>query len=156
MKIDPITKFTVWCSGANFKILELCPSRSLLMYSSIGTNILLNSTLAGLASFYLILLVFKSYFVSIFSSLLFALMIFNLDRLIANPPPASYVLADRDEKFHRISQAIPRIILAVLTAFIIALPFQVKIFEEEINNHIRQAISLDIINRIPNNNTAEA
>jgi Domain of unknown function (DUF4407) len=127
-----IKNIFLFCSGANRSVLEECPSEE-TKYVGIGATIFFTAVLAGLSGGYALYTVFLSYGVAIPFGLLWALMIFNLDRVI--------ISGMRKQKAFRLDllSAAPRFLLATLLAVVISRPLELKLFEREIQAQMAQA-----------------
>ena len=118
--------FFLFCSGIHSSILK----RSIIdtnKYVGIGTTIFFTGVFAAIAASFAIYSVFHSYFISIAFGILWGLMIFNLDR---------YIVMSMKKKGTVVKEffaASPRIILALLIAFVISKPLELKIFQSEIS-----------------------
>jgi hypothetical protein len=123
--MQKITDFFLWCSGADRRILEKCPSET-SKYVGIGATIFFTGLFAAASGGYALYTIFDSVWIASFFAILWGLMIFNLDRFI--------VCSMRKEGNGRreLLMAAPRIILAVLISIVIAKPLELKIFQKEI------------------------
>jgi len=124
-----ISRFLWRCAGANVEILESKTTEH-AKYTSIGMAIIVTAILAGFSGAYAIHTVFQLYWVSVPFGLFWGGTIFNLDRLV--------VLSIR--KQGKISSelltAAPRIAFAVVLGVIVAVPLELKIFEEEVQREV--------------------
>jgi len=135
-----ITKFLIFCSGADSEILKECPSIESNKYASIGIMVLVTGIFAFISGFYTLYSLFNqeyniSYVIGL--SLLWSLLVFSLDRYLVSSMRKRYSL--RAQVF----VALPRIIIALLISIIIAKPFEVKIFENRIVAHINEIKSAE-------------
>jgi hypothetical protein len=71
--------------------------------------------------------VFDDSYIAIEFGVVWALLIFNLDRFIVS------TIRKRDRFGSELLQASPRIVLAIIIAIVISKPLEIKIFEKEIN-----------------------
>ena len=124
-----INRFLLLCSGSSLTILRRCPTEN-TKYAGIGATIFFTGLMAGLASGFAVYTVFEDYLLAGIFGFLWGLMIFNLDRLIVSG------MRKRTGGWQEFRLAIPRIILAVLIAIIIARPLEMRIFQKEINNEL--------------------
>lgn len=120
-----IAGFFIFCSGANISVLEECPTEK-TKYAGVGATIFFTAILAGLSGGYALFTVFQSLWLSIPFAFLWALMIFNLDRVIVSGMRKQKSFS-RDVLF-----ASPRILLAMLLAVVISKPLELKLFEKEV------------------------
>jgi uncharacterized protein DUF4407 len=126
-----IKNFLLFCSGANRSVLAQCPSEE-TKYAGIGATIFFTAVLAGLSGGFALYTVFLSLWVAVPFGLLWALMIFNLDRVII-----SGMRKQRD--FRRdLLYASPRFVMATLLAIVISKPLELRLFDREITAEIDQ------------------
>lgn len=123
-------KFFWICSGADVDVLSACPKSEQEKFAGIGATVFFTAVMAFLSGSYALYTVFDGVLVSIFFGLIWGLLIFNLDRFIV-----STMRKGKGFKTEFI-QASPRIILAVLIAFVISKPLELKIFEKEIDREM--------------------
>ncbi|NNE27592.1 MAG: DUF4407 domain-containing protein, partial [Saprospiraceae bacterium] len=122
--------FFLLCSGANESILKKTPTE-INRFVGIGATIFFTGVFAAIASAYAIHTVFNNYFISMFFGLLWGLMIFNLDRYIVS------TIKKKGSFFRDLSSVVPRLVLAILIAVVIAKPLELKVFETEIEAEIQ-------------------
>ena len=79
--MSAIGNFFIFCSGANSKILESCPTEK-AKYQGIGATIFFTAVLATFSGGYAIHFVFNNLAFSIPFGILWGVIIFNLDRYI--------------------------------------------------------------------------
>ena len=127
--MNKVKEFFWFCSGATAALLKKCPTEN-SKYTGIGATVLFTGIFAALSGGYALYTVFDSYFPAILFGLLWGAMIFNLDRFIVS----SIKKEGRPRK--EFFTAIPRIILAVLLAFVISKPLEMKMFETEIEGEL--------------------
>lgn len=124
-----LQNFFLVCSGAEKSILKRTPTE-INRYTGIGATIFFTGLFAFAAAGYALYTVFGSVYSAILFGLLWGLMIFNLDRYIVS------TMRKKSKFFKDFAMVVPRIVLAVLIAFVIAKPLELKIFESEINAEI--------------------
>ena len=124
-----ITSFFLFCAGADQSILKRTPT-DVNKYASIGATVFFTGVFAAIAGGFALFSVFKSVFISILFGVVWGLMIFNLDRYIVMS------IKKKDNRWQEFGMALPRIVLAVLIAFVIAKPLELKLFETEINSEL--------------------
>lgn len=134
---NPIEKLLAISSGASLDILRECPRTEIIKHAGIGGTILLTSLLALISGSYALFSVFKSYPAAILFGLVWALMIFNLDRLIVSS------MRKRGVWLQQIKMATPRILLAIIIAIVISKPLEVRLLETRIN----KVLSDDLANK---------
>lgn len=120
-----IKQFILFCSGANTEVLSKCPTQEPRMVS-IGLSVLLTAVLALFSSCYAMYFVFDNIFFSELFSIIWALMIFNLDRYI--------IISSSKEK--KVLFFFPRILIAVIISITISKPVEIKIYEDLIMRNI--------------------
>lgn len=117
--------FFWFCSGANIPVLKRCPTES-NKYAGIGGTVLFTGLFAGISASYALFTVFGSLGISVAFGIIWGAMIFNLDRFIVSG------MKKANGWLREITMALPRLMLAVLLAFVISKPLELKIFEKEI------------------------
>jgi len=122
-----LKNFFWMCSGADTDLLQKCSKSEQVKYAGIGATVFFTAVMAFIASSYALFTVFDSTYIAIAFGLVWGLLIFNLDRFIVS------TIKKQGKPWLEISQAIPRLILAVIIAIVIAKPLELKIFEKEIN-----------------------
>jgi len=122
-----LKQFFWMCSGADTDILQNSSKAEQTKFAGIGGTVFFTAVMATIAASYALYTVFDNLYSSVFFGLIWGLLIFNLDRFIVS------TIKKSDNKWNEIKQAIPRIILAVIIAVVIAKPLELKIFEKEIN-----------------------
>jgi hypothetical protein len=115
------------CSGADTDLLQNCSKSEQVKYAGIGGTVFFTAVMAFIASSYALFTVFDSVYIAIAFGLIWGLLIFNLDRFIVS------TIKKQGKPWREIGQAIPRLILAIIIAIVIAKPLELKIFEKEIN-----------------------
>ena len=124
--MQSLKQFFLFCSGANFSILRRTPTEY-NKYVGIGATIFFTGVFAAIAAGYALSTVFENSWLIVPVALLWGLMIFNLDRFIVS------TMRKKGSFLSDFSGALPRIVLAVLIAIVIAKPLELKIFESEID-----------------------
>jgi hypothetical protein len=122
-----LKQFFILCSGADKDLLETCSEGEQTKYVGIGATVFFTAVMAFLASAYALFTVFDSVYPALAFGVVWAFLIFNLDRFIVS------TIRKRDQFGAEFLQATPRIILAVIIAIVISKPLEIKIFEKEIN-----------------------
>lgn len=126
--MEKVKIFFWYCSGANARLLNECPTES-SKYVGIGATIFFTGLFATLSAGYAFYTVFDNYLTAGLLGLIWGLLIFNLDRFIVSS-------MRKTKPLHEFKMAVPRIILAVLISIVIAKPLELKIFEKEINGEL--------------------
>lgn len=124
-----IQRMLWFCAGAYQPLLKKCPTES-NKYIGIGGTVLFTAIFAGLAAGYAMHTVFDSPYVAVILAIIWALMIFNLDRYIVG------TMRKRRSSFEEWKIALPRFFLAAVLALVIAKPLELRIFEKEINRQL--------------------
>lgn len=132
-----LTRFFWFCSGANFAILKRTPTES-NKYVGIGATVFFTGVLAALAAGYALFTIFHQVWPAMVFGLLWGLVIFNLDRFIVSS------MRKKENAWAEWKLAIPRLVLAVLLAFVISKPLELKMFEREINRDLDEQKTLFI------------
>jgi Domain of unknown function (DUF4407) len=122
-----LKRFFILCSGADTELLDSCSEGEQTKYVGIGATVFFTAVMAFLASAYALFTVFDNPYYAIAFGIVWALLIFNLDRFIVS------TIRKRDNLWAEFLQASPRIILAMIIAIVISKPLEIKIFEKEIN-----------------------
>lgn len=122
-----LKQFFILCSGADKDIVESCSNGEQNKYAGIGATVFFTALMATIASGYALYTVFDNHFTAVVFGLLWGLLIFNLDRFIVS------TIKKRNNKLDETIQALPRIVLAIIIAIVIAKPLELKIFEKEID-----------------------
>lgn len=122
-----LQRFFILCAGVDTTILENCSNGEKNKYAGIGATVFFTAVMAFIAGSYALYTVFDILYTAVFFGLLWGLLIFNLDRFIVS------TIKKRGRFRDEFSQAIPRIILAMIIAIVISKPLEIKIFEKEIN-----------------------
>lgn len=128
-KLSFLYTFFCWCSGARLYILKKCPS-DFNKYYGIGVIVFLTGVMASVSGGYAIYTVFKSLEVSIGFGILWGFLIFSIDWYLVSS-------LRKQQRFRKeLGMAIPRFVLAVLIAFVISKPLEMKLFDREIEQQI--------------------
>ncbi|SFB12853.1 protein of unknown function [Flavobacterium swingsii] len=122
-----LKRFFILCSGADEDLLSSCSEGEQTKYVGIGATVFFTAIMAFIASSYALFTVFDSIYPSVSFGIVWAFLIFNLDRFIVS------TIRKRDRLWNEFLQATPRIILAMIIAIVISKPLEIKIFEKEIN-----------------------
>lgn len=142
-----LKRFFILCSGADGELLSTCSEGEQTKYVGIGATVFFTAVMAFLASAYALFTVFDNPVYAIAFGIVWALLIFNLDRFIVS------TIRKRDNLWAELAQASPRIILAMIIAIVISKPLEIKIFEKEINTVLlkeRNAMAIANKNQVTN------
>src|SRR5688572_9803749 len=96
------------CSEADTVILKICSKAEQIKQAGIGGTVFFTAVMAFIASAYALYTVFDSIFAALFFGFVWGLLIFNLDRFIVS------TIKKRDSFSSELTQAVPRIILAII------------------------------------------
>jgi len=124
--MNSLTHFFHFCAGADQSILKRTPTDR-NKYAGIGATVFFTGIFAAIAGGFALYSVFKSIPVALVFGVFWGLMIFNLDRYIVMS------IKKKDKPLREFGMAMPRLVLAVLIAFVIAKPLELKLFQSEIN-----------------------
>ncbi|HEX8270027.1 MAG TPA: DUF4407 domain-containing protein [Flavobacterium sp.] len=122
-----LKSFFILCSGADKNLLENCSEGEKTKFVGIGATVFFTAVMAFIAAAYALYTVFDNVFPAVAFGLVWGLLIFNLDRFIVS------TIRKRDSFISELTQASPRIALAIIIAIVISKPLEIKIFEKEIN-----------------------
>ncbi len=122
-----LKRFFILCSGADQDLLALSTPSSQVNQASIGAAVFFTAIMAFLASSYALYTVFDHLLLALGCGVLWALLIFNLDRFIVSTMRKS---AGQRQLW---LQALPRLAMALLIAIVISKPLELRLFEKEID-----------------------
>lgn len=144
-----ITKFLIFCAGADGRLLQQCPNSDLVKIQGIGGVVAATGILAFFSGSYAFYTVFSpkeplianvesaitgasalATLGAILFGLVWALVIFNLDRFIvaaSGPGDGTDNITAKE-----IVNALPRLLMAVFIGLVLAKPLEIKIMETEI------------------------
>ena len=90
----------------------------------------MTTILALLSGFYALSIIFENIYVSVFGSIFWGIIIFNLDRYIV------ISLRPTESLTSNLIISLPRFFIALVVAVVISKPIEIKLFENEINNFL--------------------
>lgn len=127
-------RFLIWCAGASPELLSRCPATDRLRQTILGTFVLLTGLIAGVGAYYAFYSTSLNHLVAIPCALLWAGLIFTLDRLVV-----SSLYPTKRGNVYTLPpwQAMPRMALAALIGVTVAIPIELYIFREEILRVVR-------------------
>ncbi|MBU3580457.1 DUF4407 domain-containing protein [Polynucleobacter sp. AP-Capit-er-40B-B4] len=148
-KVEGILYFA---AGVDTQLLQNCPHSDRVKEQCIGGTVLATAVLAFLSSSYAFYIVFSpkvslaietakapihvfTYIAAIFFGLIWAAMIFNLDRFIVSSTGHGNGKETIDR--YEILQAMPRIMMALLIAVVLSKPLEIKIMATEIDSELQ-------------------
>jgi hypothetical protein len=109
-----MSKFFHFAAGVSKDIMAACPESEKIKYAGIGASVYFTSIMAGLSAYFAFQLIFQDNFASILLSLLWAGLIFNLDRFLVSS------FRKKGKTLHEFFQALPRILMAIFIALVIS------------------------------------
>lgn len=140
-----LTRFLWFSAGADEGLLRQCPASDWVKYQSIGGIVVATTLLAFVSASYAFYTVFSpktetalvastdmpTAIYSTFGGLIWALVIFNIDRFIVS----STGKGDGTERitFQELFQSMPRILMAVIIGVCISAPLEIRILKPEID-----------------------
>ncbi|MFT6335344.1 MAG: hypothetical protein ACJATI_002098 [Halioglobus sp.] len=127
--MNGLTRFFHFCAGIDQSILKRTPTDQ-NKYAGIGATVFFTGIFAAIAGGFALFSVFKSETIAILFGILWGLMIFNLDRYIVMS------IKKKDKPWKEFGMALPRLVLAILIAFVIAKPLELKLFQSEISSEL--------------------
>lgn len=133
-----IQRFLWWCAGAHVAILKEYPTEW-GKYAGIGGTIMFTALMASFAGGYAFYTAFQNIALATAFGIFWGSLIFNLDRYIVS----SIGKGDGTSKItlDEWKNAAPRIFLAFLIGFVVAVPLELKVFEKEITVEIQEMIN---------------
>ncbi|NTV92558.1 MAG: DUF4407 domain-containing protein [Chlorobiaceae bacterium] len=135
MTFSQLQRFFWICSGTPEHFIEKYPTEH-SKYLGIGATIFFTALFAALSGGYALYFVFAGNPFAGLWGLLFGLMwglaIFNLDRYIVSS------INKTSKGLKQFYQASPRLVFAILIALVIARPLELKIFDKEIHERLKQ------------------
>ncbi len=148
--MNKITNFFWFCSGAHIETLKRYPTEH-NKYVGIGATIFFTALFASLSGGYAMYFVFSGSAAAVIFAMLFGIIwglaIFNMDRYIV----AS--IKKTGSTNNQITQALPRILLAIMIGIVISRPLELKIFDKEIRQKLKtsylngQRSKIDTLNK---------
>jgi len=147
-EMGPIRRFLWFCAGADEQILKRCPHSERVKEEGIGGVVLATTVLAFLSSSYAFYTIFgpkvgyaldpdrisNPFFwgaVSIACGIVWALIIFNLDRFIVTS--TGHGDGTSNITLGEFGRAIPRLLMAIIIGLTLAAPLEIRVFKSEID-----------------------
>jgi hypothetical protein len=149
LNLNPLSRALYFSAGADVQLLRYCPNYDRVKLQGIGGTVIATALLAFVSGSYAIYTVFGPnspgrdeplslawFAISILIGLVWAAVIYNLDRFIV----AASGHGDGTDKikFREFLQALPRIAMACLIGFVIAKPLEIRIMKSEIDTRLEQ------------------
>ncbi len=133
--LKKLNSFFWFCAGVNTRLLLSCDTEH-TKYFSIGATVFFTACFAAISGTYALYFVFSgtpfSVVFAIFFGLLWGITIFNIDRYLV------ISLKKQNKPIQELLTALPRILLAIMIGIVIARPLELKIFEKEIKEGLKQ------------------
>ena len=149
-KPSRFTSFLWWCSGADSVLLRISPMKDRVKYAGIGGIVLCTGVLAAFSGGFAFYTIFSPKGEAVHDSavhldvilptiifgFVWGLIILNLDRFIVS----STGKGDGTDKitWKEFTQAIPRIIIAIILGIAISSPLEVRILKSEIDANLQK------------------
>lgn len=124
------TKFFWWCAGADEKILQFSSYADHVKYVGIGGVVLATGFMAALSMGFAIHTIFESWWATIPIAIVWALIVFNLDRFIVSSTGKGD--GESSISLKELGNAAPRLFMAILLGLTISAPLETQIFSKEI------------------------
>lgn len=127
-----INEFLWSCAGVDKEVLRLYPSEY-AKYAGNGGTILFTALMAMISGGYAMYFVFSNFFIAFLFAIMWALLIFNLDRFIVN---SMYTDGKDVITWRKLKSALPRFIMAIFIGIVISTPLEMKIFNDRIESQL--------------------
>lgn len=133
-KISAFNKFFAWCAGVHMESLKQCPSEH-NKYGQIGLIVFITGIMASLSGGFFFFSVFEATAAAIGFGLFWGLVIFFLDRYIVS---SIHKPKGSELSLKVTAMAMPRFVLAIVLAFVVSKPLELKFFETEIKEQMQR------------------
>ena len=141
-------RFFWWCAGVDEDLIQQCTKQEQAKYARMGATVVFTGIFAAFAGGYAMYTVFKNdklegvdssaLLLAVVFGLFWGAMIFNLDSYIIT----SFSKSSNPQRWRRflndVWQAVPRLLIAVVIAFTISKPLEIKICERRLAEQIRE------------------
>lgn len=131
--LNRLANFLILCAGASQDILKECPNSERVKQVGIGGTILLTATLAFFSGSYALYTIFENTWLAVAFGIVWALVIFNLDRLIVSS------MKKTEGWWNQLKMAFPRLLLAFFIAIVISKPLEIRLLETKIEKVLFQS-----------------
>ena len=131
--------FLIFCSGASKQILQECPISDINRCISLGLLVLMTAIFASISGGYAFYFIFKSTILALIFGMIWGFMIFCLDRYFV------LSMIKSGGNFKELFLAFPRIILAIIIGFVISRPIELRLFQDEIDQHLADKREFQIL-----------
>lgn len=132
-KLGKIMRFFLICSAADIELLKKCPNSEHQKYAGVGATVFFTGLLACASGGYALYTAFDEIWLALLLGMFWGLLVFNLDRFLVS------TMKKGRGMMKELIQITPRLLLSVLLAFVISVPLELKIFEEEIKESMYYA-----------------
>lgn len=122
--------FLLHCTGADNNCVKDATRSDVVKLTSIGKSIIITTFFSSISFFYAIFVITHNYIISSILCLVWGAFIYNIDRYIVSS------MMGVDDKFEEFKLFIPRFVIAILISLTIAVPIELLIFEDEINESL--------------------
>ena len=146
-----LTRLLWYCAGADAQLLVRCPNSDRVKFQGLGGVVLTVGVLAFFSGSYAFYTVFSpkdatalgpsgvhwpSVAMSVFFGLVWALIIFNIDRFIVS----STSKGDGTDKltWSKLVNAMPRLVMALIIGVCLSKPLEIKILESEVKSALEK------------------
>jgi len=150
-EVSIFTRVLWYCAGADAQLLVRCPNSDRVKFQGLGGVVLTVGVLAFFSGSYAFYAVFSpkdatalgaseahlpSVAISVFFGLVWALIIFNIDRFIIS----STGKGDGTEKitWNEFVNALPRLAMALIIGLCLSKPLEIRILQSEIESHLEK------------------
>ncbi|MFY0602173.1 MAG: DUF4407 domain-containing protein [Cyclobacteriaceae bacterium] len=142
--LSDFSRIFSWCAGTHLESLEKCPTEH-TKYTQVGIIVFITGVMASLSGGYFFYSVFESLEAAIGFGIFWGLVIFFLDRYIVS---SIHKPKNNSSLIQVILMAAPRIALAVVLAFVVSKPLELKFFETEIEFEMQESVGdyYDLVN----------
>lgn len=127
-----------WSAGTIPAVAEKLPQQERFKYLSIGAVVLTSNLFACLALGYLSRVITESFGIALLSAFLWGAMLIALDRNIL----ATMITKERAGYTAKLLQIAPRVLLTALLGLMIAYPFELVLFANEIDRKTQNAAAI--------------
>lgn len=131
----PIRNFFWFCAGVNNRLLNECDTEH-SKYFAIGATVFFTACFAAVSGAYALFFVFSGSNYAVWTSVCFGILwgmtIFNIDRYLV------ISIKKENKPGKELITALPRILLAIMIGVVIARPLELKIFDKEISEGLKQ------------------
>lgn len=130
-----VRNFFWFCAGVNRRLLLECDTE-FSKYFAIGATVFFTACFAAVSGAYALFFVFSGSSYAIWASICFGILwgmtIFNIDRYLV------ISIKKENKPGKELITALPRILLAIMIGIVIARPLELKIFDKEIKEGLKQ------------------